>query len=136
MYGIDYYETFSLVAKISFVRVLIYQATNLNWPLFQLDVENVFLHGESHGEVVYMKQSLGFVTQGEYQSCVCKLKKKNIIWSQTIIEGMVGKFSKVILEFGPQRYQTDHVVFHSHNRAGDILLVVNVDNIVITFRMH
>jgi hypothetical protein len=45
---------------------------------------------------------------------------------------MVEKFFEVILEFGPQRYQMDHLVFHSHTRAGNILLVVYVDNIIIT----
>jgi hypothetical protein len=33
-YGIDYDETFSPVAKISSVRILISLAANLNWPLF------------------------------------------------------------------------------------------------------
>ena len=32
--GIDYDETFSPVAKISSVRILISLAANLNWPLF------------------------------------------------------------------------------------------------------
>jgi hypothetical protein len=73
-YGIDYDETFSLVAKISSICILISSAANLNWPLFQLDVKNVFLHGDLHEEV-YMEQPPGFVAQGEYHSCVCKLKK-------------------------------------------------------------
>ena len=45
-YGIDYDETFSPVAKISSVRVLISLAANLDWPLFQLDVKNAFLQVE------------------------------------------------------------------------------------------
>ena len=34
-YSVDYAETFSPVAKISFVRILISLATNLGWSLFQ-----------------------------------------------------------------------------------------------------
>ena len=33
-YGVDYAETFSPVAKISSVRILISLAANLGWPLF------------------------------------------------------------------------------------------------------
>jgi hypothetical protein len=41
-YGVDYDETFSLVAKISSARVLVSLAANLDWPLYQLDVKNAF----------------------------------------------------------------------------------------------
>ena len=37
-YGIDYDETFAPVEKMSTVRTLISCATNLDWPLHQLDV--------------------------------------------------------------------------------------------------
>jgi len=45
-YGIDYQETFSPVAKLSIVRVLLSFAANLDWPLHQFDVKNTFLHGD------------------------------------------------------------------------------------------
>ncbi|RVW70185.1 putative mitochondrial protein [Vitis vinifera] len=41
-YGIDYTETFAPVAKINTVRVLLSLAANLDWPLQQFDVKNVF----------------------------------------------------------------------------------------------
>jgi hypothetical protein len=41
-------------------------------------------------------------------------------------------FSEAIMEFGLQRWQTDHSVFHLHTSVGYILLVVYVDDIVIT----
>ena len=44
-----------------------------SWPLFQLDIENVFLHGDL-AEEVYMEQPLGFVAQGE-SGLVCKLRR-------------------------------------------------------------
>ena len=71
-YGLDYYDSFSPVAKIASVRLLLSMVAMRLWPLFPLDIKNVFLHGEL-AEEVYMEQPLGFVAQGE-SSLVCKLR--------------------------------------------------------------
>jgi hypothetical protein len=71
-YGIDYDEIFTLVTKMSTVRTLISCAVNFGWPLHQLDVKNVFLHGDL--EEVYMKIPPGFANN-QTSGKVCKLKK-------------------------------------------------------------
>ena len=71
IYGCDYGDTFSPVAKIASIRLFLSMATMCHWPFYQLDIKNAFLHGELLEEV-YMEQPLGFVAQGE-SSLVCKL---------------------------------------------------------------
>lgn len=43
--GIDYMETFVLVAKLNAIRVLMSLAADLDWPLHQLYIKNAFLNG-------------------------------------------------------------------------------------------
>ena len=128
-YGVDYSETFSPVAKITSVRLFISLAASHDWPLYQLDVKNAFLHGDL-SEEVYMEQPPGFVAQGEYGK-VCRLKKSLYGLKQSP-RAWFGKFSEVVIEFGMKKSDHDHSVFYKQSDAGCILLAVYVDDIVIT----
>ncbi|XP_074352399.1 uncharacterized protein LOC141691567 [Apium graveolens] len=71
--GIDYFDTYAPVARISTIRLLIALASIHNLVIYQMDVKTVFLNGELDEEI-YMKQPEGFVMPGSEHK-VCKLKK-------------------------------------------------------------
>jgi hypothetical protein len=71
-YGVDYEETFSLVAKMTTVRTIIAIAASQGWPLHQMDVKNAFLHGDLK-EDIYMAPPPGLFSSST--SVVCKLKR-------------------------------------------------------------
>ncbi|GJW43203.1 putative retrotransposon protein [Tanacetum coccineum] len=60
--GIDYEETFSPVADIRAIRILIAIAAFYDYEIWQMDVKTAFLNGYL-SEEVYMEQPEGFVSQ-------------------------------------------------------------------------
>lgn len=57
--GIDYVESFVLVAKMTTVRAVLAVAAMKDWFVHQLDVYNAFLN-EDLEETVYMTMSQGY----------------------------------------------------------------------------
>ncbi|RVW85872.1 Retrovirus-related Pol polyprotein from transposon RE2 [Vitis vinifera] len=118
VYGSDYGDTFSPVAKIASVRLLLSMAAMRSWPLYQLDIKNAFLHGDL-AEEVYMEQPPGFVAQGE-SGLVCRLRRSLYGLKQSP-RAWFSRFSSVVQEFGMFRSTADHSVFYHHNSSGQCI---------------
>ncbi|GKE39488.1 cysteine-rich receptor-like protein kinase 8, partial [Tanacetum coccineum] len=79
--GVDYEETFAPVANMATLRSLLVVVAMNGWEKCQMDVSNVFLHGDLLEEM-YMIMPPGYVGKGKCvqnvtnsTSLVCKLKK-------------------------------------------------------------
>ena len=130
IYGSDYYDTFSPIAKMAYVRLLLSMAAMRSWLLYQLDIKNAFLHGDLTEEV-YMEQPPGFVAQREC-GLVCRLHHSLYGLKQSP-RAWFDRFSSVIQEFGMTWNTSGHFVFYHHTSSGQcIYLIVYVDNIVNT----
>jgi len=68
--GFDYNEIFAPVANMTSVRCFLAVVVAKGCNLYQLDVNNAFLHGDLE-EDAYVKLPLGFNCPGENK--VCKL---------------------------------------------------------------
>ena len=69
--GVGYEETFSSVAMIKSIHILLSIAACLDYEIWKMDVKMAFLNGYLE-EIIYMMQPGGFVAKGQQQK-VCKL---------------------------------------------------------------
>ena len=71
--GIDYEETFSPVAMLKSIRILLSIAAHYDYEIWQMDVKTAFLNGNLDEEI-YMMQPKGFIAKNQ-KHMVCKLKR-------------------------------------------------------------
>ena len=60
--GIDYDETFSLVAMLKSIRILLAIVAHYDYEIWKMDVKTIFLNGNVSKEV-YMTQPKGFISK-------------------------------------------------------------------------
>ncbi|KAF5799967.1 putative RNA-directed DNA polymerase [Helianthus annuus] len=126
--GLDFGETFSPVVKMVTVRSIIAVAVYFGWQLFQLDVDNAFLHG-TISEDVYMKLPPGYYSKNETK--VCKLVK-SLYGLKQAPRKWNERLTNVLLGLGFVQSRCDHSLFIFSKDEITVYLLVYVDDIVVT----
>ncbi|KAJ9553605.1 LOW QUALITY PROTEIN: hypothetical protein OSB04_017650 [Centaurea solstitialis] len=125
-HGVDYGETFSQVAMLKSIRILIAIAAFHDYEIWQMDVKTAFLNGKL-SEDVYMTQPEGFV-QSEHPNRVCKLQKSIYGLKQASRSWNIC-FDEKIKEFGFLRSEDEPCVRTSGSIV--VFLVLYVDDILL-----
>ncbi|KAK8921706.1 hypothetical protein KSP39_PZI020254 [Platanthera zijinensis] len=128
-YGEDYEETFSPVAKMTSVWVVIALAACQGWKMRQLDVKNVFLYGEIDKDI-FMVQPLGYVSE-VHPGHVCKLRKALYGLKQTP-RAWYGKIAEYLQFCGYLASDSDSSLFIKKRGELHVLVLLYVDDIIVT----
>ncbi|GKD38789.1 zinc finger, CCHC-type containing protein, partial [Tanacetum coccineum] len=127
--GIDYFDTYALVARITTIRLLLALAAIHNLVIHQMDVKTAFLNGDLEEEV-YMKQPEGFVMPGNEHK-VCKLVK-SLYGLKQAPKQWHQKFDEVVLSSGFLLNQSDKCVYSKFDSSGKgVIICLYVDDMLI-----
>ncbi|KAB2626075.1 hypothetical protein D8674_017735 [Pyrus ussuriensis x Pyrus communis] len=126
--AIDFQESFSPVAKPVTIRNLLTLVVQYNWFLNQLDINNVFLHGDLK-EDVYMQQPPEFVDPNSPNS-VYKLKKSLYRLKQAP-RAWFDKLFQALHSLGFQQSSSNASLFVL-NGPHLVIVLVYVDDILVT----
>ena len=127
-YGIDFEETFSPVAKMATVRVVIAMATTKGWELQQMDVKNAFLNGELQEEV-YMEQPKGYVHL-DFPHYVCRLKKA-LYGLKQAPRAWTYRMSKFLQSIGFEISKADHSLYVKKTGCRLLVIAIYVDDLIV-----
>jgi len=125
--GIDFGETYALVARLEAVRLLLAYACMNGFKLHQMDVKSAFLNGYIDEEV-YVSQPPGFVDH-KYSEHVFKLKKALYGLNQAPRQ-WYERLSNFLLSQGYEEGKTDKTLFIKKACRDIILVQVYVDDII------
>ncbi|GJZ27029.1 zinc finger, CCHC-type containing protein [Tanacetum coccineum] len=127
--GIDYFDTYAPVARITTIRLLLALAAIHNLVIHQMDVKTAFLNGDLDEEV-YMKQPEGFVMPGNEHK-VCKLVK-SLYGLKQAPKQWHQKFDEVVLSSGFHLNQSDKCVYSKFDKSGKgVIICLYVDDMLI-----
>jgi hypothetical protein len=126
--GEDYFDTYSPVARLTTIRVLLSLAASHGLIVHQMDVKTAFLHGELDEEI-YMQQPNGFVIEGQ-RELVCKLLK-SLYGLKQAPKQWHEKFKRTLISARFIVNEADKCVYYRFGGGEGVILRLYVDDILI-----
>ena len=126
--GLDYFDTYSPVTRITSIRMLIALAAVHDLKIHQMDVKTAFLNGELEEEI-YMEQPEGFIVPGKEKK-VCRLVK-SLYGLKQAPKQWHAKFDQVMLANGFKINECDKCVYIKNVMNHEVIVCLYVDDMLI-----
>ena len=126
--GVDYDETFSPVAMLKSVRIMLAIAAFFDYEIWQMDVKTAFLNGFLKEEL-YMMQPEGFVDPKNADK-VCKLQR-SIYGLVQASRSWNKRFDEVIKAFGFIQVVGESCIYKKVSGSSVAFLILYVDDILL-----
>lgn len=121
VYGIDYNETYSPVAMLTTIKLLLAFAFRMNYSLRQFDIKTAFLYGDLQ-EDIYLETPEGVNLE---KGKILKLKKSLYGLKQSPRNWNI-KFNNCLQQFGLERSEADQCLYYNEDRS--LILAIYVDD--------
>jgi hypothetical protein len=127
-YGVDYNETFSPVARLDTIRMVLAIATKHNWKVYQMDVKSAFLNGYLEEEV-YVQQPPGYEVKGKKYKVY--MLKKALYGLKQAPRAWYSKIDSYMIKIESIRSTSEATLYTKVNEQGQILIVfLYVDDLI------
>jgi len=126
--GVAYDETFSPVAMLKSVLIILAIAAYFDYEIWQMDVKTAFLNGNLT-EDVYMMQPEGFVDPTNAGK-ICKLQKSIYGLKQASRSWNI-RFDEVVKGFGFIKNEEEACVYKKESGSYVAFLILYVDDILL-----
>ena len=128
--GVNYTKTFSSVAKMPTVWVILVNAATQDWEIEHVNVKSAYLNATLK-ETIYMKPPQGVLKPGE-EGKVCRLVKGLYGLKQAGC-GWYQEMSQVLVkDLGFTCSAVDHLVFFQHFSNKHMIITVATNNMAVT----
>nr|GEZ55812.1 retrovirus-related Pol polyprotein from transposon TNT 1-94 [Tanacetum cinerariifolium] len=125
--GIDFEESFALVARLEAIRIFLAYAAHKNMVVYQMDVKTAFLNGNLREEV-YVSQLDGFVDP-DNPNHVYKIKKA-LYGMKQVPRAWYDMLSLFLLSQDISKGSVDPTLFIRRNGTELLLVQIYVDDII------
>ena len=129
--GIDYQETFSPTAKFTSIRMLLQLAVQNNYTVHQLDVKAAYLNANI-GEEIYLEQPDGYNERNSSGDKLYWKLKKSLYGLKQSGRNWNNMLHAFLTTQDFNQSQSDHCLYTKHDGKSIIIVIVWVDDIIVS----